>query len=338
MVRALLLFQDPELPSSRIRVVRMAPHLERAGVRCELERYPKRFADKMRLMRRLGQFDVVLLQKKLPALLDVQWLSRAPKLVFDYDDAIMMRDRPRDGSHESRTRRTRFHRVVRMSDGLIAGNRYLASLANHARTLIAPSPVPHEVPQRAHAEADRIRVGWIGLGRNLLNLDLISEAFRRLGDRVTLTVISNERYETDRFRVENVPWSEETQEAELAKLDVGIMPLELDSPFTRGKCAYKLLQYMAAGVPCVASPVGMNAELIEPEENGLLAATPDDWVAAIEALHGSVELRRRLGATGRATVEAEYTYPVVAERLAGFLREIGAPERPTVGQRDLDDR
>src|SRR5690606_28079136 len=112
----------------------------------------------------------------------------------DYDDAIPFRDRPKRGSFTSRTRRTRFDRVVEMSAGVIAGNRYLASLAPDARVLIAPSPVPHEVPIREHQPTDRLRVGWIGLGKNLVNLEVVTGALSALRDVVTLVVVSNEPF------------------------------------------------------------------------------------------------------------------------------------------------
>ena len=134
------------------------------------------------------------------------------------------------------------------------------------------------------------------------------------------------------FPVEHVPWSLARQDAAVAELDIGIMPLDENSPFTRGKCSYKLLQYMAAGVPCVASPVGMNAEVVESGENGFLASTPAEWSEAFERLASSTELRERLGRAGRRRIEASHTYPATADRWATFLRELNdrtdRPPRP----------
>jgi glycosyltransferase involved in cell wall biosynthesis len=317
-VKALLVYQDPELPSSRIRILQMAPHLEARGISCELARWPDGIRDKLALRSRARTADVVLLQKKLPAMIDARIFS-GTRLVFDYDDAIMFRDRPKNGSFESRSREVRFNRIARMSHGLIAGNRYLASFAPHDRVLIAPSPVPHEVPRRRHAVTDAIRVGWVGHSKNLSELDALRPVFSALAPRFSLTVISNEPYRG--FPVTSIPWSLATQDEEVAKLDVGIMPLDTASPFTRGKCSYKLLQYFAAEVPCVASPVGMNAEVVRHGENGFLASTAEEWIDALERL-ASVELRAALGAAGRRDVEASYTYPALADRWAEFLRKI----------------
>jgi glycosyltransferase involved in cell wall biosynthesis len=186
--------------------------------------------------------------------------------------------------------------------------------------------VPHEVPIREHRESRRLRVGWVGLGKNLRNLDAVAGALAARADRIEVVVISNERYAHEGLEVTHVPWSKDTQEAEIASLDAGIMPLAEDTPFTRGKCGYKLLQYMAAGVPCIASPVGMNRVLIHDGENGFLASSPEAWIAAIDAL-GSVERRAELGARGRRTVLAEYTYPIQADRWASFLRALAECRR-----------
>ena len=187
-----------------------------------------------------------------------------------------------------------------------------------------PSAVPHRVPQRAeHATQGRLRVGWIGGAKNLSSIKPIEEALRRAASRhdFILTIISNEGYTIDGVEAELVPWSLERQEAEVAKLDVGIMPLE-DSPWSRGKCAYKGLQYMAAGVPVIASRVGMNTEVIRSGENGLLVGNTEEWVEALDRLLSDASLREALGGAGRRTVEADYTYDVLAKRLADFLRSV----------------
>ncbi len=323
-MKALLVHRDPELPSARIRILQLAPYLEERGIACELERWPETLAAKLKLRRRGRAADVVVLQKKLPTMLDARIFAGA-RLVFDYDDAIMFRDRPKNGSYESRARRVRFNRIAGMSRGLIAGNRYLASFAPHDRVIIAPSPVPHEVPRRKHRDVDCLRIGWVGMGRNLGTLDALRPALTALAERIpfVLAVISNAPYPaSSAFAVEHVPWSLETQDAEVARLDVGVMPLDTESPFTRGKCSYKLLQYLAASVPCVASPVGMNNEVIRPGVNGLLAERTEDWIEALSRLAASSELRAALGRAGRRDVEVGYTYPVIADRWAEFLRAV----------------
>ena len=107
----------------------------------------------------------------------------------------------------------------------------------------------------------------------------------------------------------------------LGSIDIGIMPLE-DDDWSRGKCAFKLLQYMAAGVPTVSSPVGMNAEVIVDGVNGLLAETESEWSEKLLALAEDADLRKKLGASGRRTVEEEYSLGVCLGRLEGILESV----------------
>jgi glycosyltransferase involved in cell wall biosynthesis len=104
------------------------------------------------------------------------------------------------------------------------------------------------------------------------------------------------------------------------------MPLE-DTPWTRAKCAFKLLQYMALGIPAIGSPVGMNREVVENESNGLLASTPDDWVRAVDRLLGDGSLRRRLAEAGRRTVEDRFSLDVVSPRLVRLLDDVIGRQR-----------
>src|SRR5205807_2806167 len=115
------------------------------------------------------------------------------------------------------------------------------------------------------------------------------------------------------------PWSEATEVEDILRFDVGIMPLP-DQPWERGKCGYKLIQYMACARPVIASPVGANSEIVEHGVNGFLATTDEDWRSALDMLHAAPELRARLGAAGRRKVETAYSTRVTAPRLADLLK------------------
>jgi glycosyltransferase involved in cell wall biosynthesis len=123
-------------------------------------------------------------------------------------------------------------------------------------------------------------------------------------------------------RVLHHPWSLADEAQQIAHFDVGVMPLDLRDPWSRGKCAYKLLQYMAAGVAALGSDVGMNADLIRHGENGLLAREPADWERCLLRLADDPALRRRLGRAGRETVLSSYTIEAVGDQLATFLRDV----------------
>lgn len=324
-VRLLLVYTHPDLPSTRVRVLQLAPHLAERGFVVECRAYPGSMGDKRELWRRRDEWDLVLLQDKLLSVSEALfWRALALPLIFDFDDALPYRHKPKRGSHRSRTRERRFRRTLDVATGIAAGNRFLAGLAEAAAkpVHITPSAVPFPVSEHtARPQLDRFRVGWVGSRGNLDSLRTIGPALQELARELPLelVVIADAGLELDGVEVVHRPWSLAGQEAEIARLDVGVMPLE-DNEWNRGKCAYKLLQYMAAGVPSVASAVGMNADLIADGENGLLASDVGDWARALRRLHGDSGLRGRLGRAGRETVASGYTYPVVAEGFGAFAR------------------
>jgi len=122
------------------------------------------------------------------------------------------------------------------------------------------------------------------------------------------------------------PWAEETEASEIQAFDVGIMPLD-DTEWERGKCGYKLLQYMAAGRPVVASPVGVNPDIVEPGVTGLLARTPEEWRTALTRLRDDPGLRARMGAAGRRRVEADYSLDIAEPRLRALLQSAATATR-----------
>jgi glycosyltransferase involved in cell wall biosynthesis len=121
--------------------------------------------------------------------------------------------------------------------------------------------------------------------------------------------------------VTTIPWSEASEVDDIKAFDVGVMPL-IDGPFERGKCGFKLIQYMACGVPVIGSPVGVNREIIRPGVNGFWAETTDDWVAALRTLIDNPALREQMGAAGRRIVENEYSLQVTAPKLTSIFRSV----------------
>lgn len=317
-------------PSARIRVHQMTPHLARHGIELEVFPFPKGFAEGRRLRRELARADMVLVHKELPTFARGLWLRRLHRpLIFDFDDAVFLRKRLRKGTYASLHRMRRFRRMLSIYDAVIAGNEFLAAQCRDAGLplLVAPSPVPTDVPlMGARAPGAVPRIGWIGLATNLAYLRPLHGVLRELARRrdYRLVVISDRDFELEGVPVENVRWTLAGQEAELAGLDVGVMPLEPESPWSKGKCAYKLLQYMAAGVPVVATRVGMNAEVVEHGASGFLVESDAEWLAAFERLLDDAALRMRAGRIGRERVEREYSYPVVAASWAAFLERLAA--------------
>ncbi len=320
-----MVYQSDDLPSSRIRVRELAPHLVAHGFEVSIRLYPPTLAERVSLFEVAKSHDLVLIQKKLPSFVDgILWRRLGRSIVFDYDDAIMMRDHARDGSYESATRKKKFDRAIDLASAVVAGNEYLASFVpSTKRRLVLPTPVPHRVPVREHRAVAELRVGWIGLGKNLGTLAPIADVLREAQRRFpfVLTVISNESPDLPGVRTEWWSWSRDSEDEMLSRVDLGIMALAEDSPWDKGKCSYKVLKYMAAGLPVIASRVGMNEEVVT-ESSGFLVTSPAEWMHAFERLCGSVELRRQMGASGRELVLRTLTFEAVAARLGAFLHEV----------------
>jgi glycosyltransferase involved in cell wall biosynthesis len=179
-------------------------------------------------------------------------------------------------------------------------------------------------PESAHAASLPV-VGWMGSHSSARYLSQVSGALARVHRRrpFRFLVVGAEGVEVPGVPTECRPWSAAGEVEQLWEMDVGIMPLP-DEPWAQGKCAMKAIQYMGVGVPAVASPVGASSDLIANGVNGLLASTEDEWVDALDRLLGDAELRRRLGAEGRRTVEAGFSAEVQAPRVAALLRSVAA--------------
>ena len=249
---------------------------------------------------------------------------------FDFDDAIW---------HPSQISKangvfSRLHfygktgSIIRLSRGVFAGNAYLADYARRFNDNVFVIPTSIELDRYAvqpEPSSDaRFIVSWSGSISTLAHFEHARPALEALAARrpVTVKIICNEPPTRPIAGAENVfvPWSETGEAEALGAAHVGIMPLP-DTEFTRGKCGLKGLQYMAVGRPVVMSPVGMNNDLIQSGENGFLATSTDEWLAAFEALATSAELRARLGAAGRRTVETGYSAAVVAAKMAAATRQ-----------------
>jgi glycosyltransferase involved in cell wall biosynthesis len=209
---------------------------------------------------------------------------------------------------------------------VVAGNDYLAAFARQARaphvevvpTVIDLDRYPVAI-HRPNAQGAPPCIGWIGQRVTASFLAPYAPLFKRLSAEglARFTAIGIDAQSLG-LPLQSVVWTEQTEVAAIASLDIGIMPL-LDGPFERGKCGYKLIQYMACGLPVVASPVGVNGQLVEHGVNGFLADTPQEWEQALRTLLKDADLRTRMGQAGRLKVEQHYciqkTGPVMAKLL-----------------------
>lgn len=336
MPTALLWSYDPEAPSFRHRLRSALPALEAAGWRCRVDKLPhRRYVRRVVERRReIAAADLLVIAKVNLALGEGGLVRRwARRIVFDFDDAIWLRKPRRLGEapHRSRVRERKFGDTCRRADLAVAGNGFLAAEAERqvgsraARTPprieVVPTPVDvARYPASPPAGRRGRTLVWIGLPENLVYLEPVRPALARLAVRypdLVLRVVSSEFPDWPEVPIERVPWSEAGEVDALATAGVGLMPLT-DDEWSRGKCAFKLLQYMAAGLPCVASPVGANREAIADGESGLLAAGDEGWERALAALLDSPELRARMGEAGRERAERLYDRRVIAQRIVAL--------------------
>ncbi|MBT1070605.1 glycosyltransferase family 4 protein [Pelotalea chapellei] len=338
--------------SSRMRFLLYVPSLEGAGIECSVaplfddnqlaERYRKKrygfsslvqsYVRRLLMLFKKRYFDLVWIEKEalpwLPAWFERWFLSDVP-YVLDYDDAIFHNY----DLHSSPVVRHFFSNRIDhlMADArlVVAGNSYLAQRAREvgAKVEIVPTLIDldrYSAKNISSDEVDLLKIVWVGSPSTIRYLKLLYKPLVELSRQFVfkLRVIGADTFAIEGVNVECVPWSEATEAASIRECDVGVMPL-LDSPWERGKCGYKLIQYMACGLPVVASPVGVNSEIVNNGQNGYLADTDGAWVDALGALLGDAVLRQQMGAAGRKRVEDDYCIQQVAPRMIGLLRAAG---------------
>lgn len=301
-----------------------------AGRRWPLWNVAARYATRIGALLAARRHDLVWIEKEtlpwLPFAAEWLFLGIAPPYVIDFDDAWFHHYDQHLNPMVRRLLGDKLDRLMRGAALVTAGNPYLAERAERAgarRVEILPTVVDLERYQPAppRDESGPLRVGWIGSPSTARYLERLAEPLARLSAEraIRLVLIGAGDGTLAGLPAERVPWSEEGEAETLNGLDVGIMPL-LDSPWERGKCGYKLIQYMACAKPTVASPVGVNPVIVEAGVTGLLADTPTEWEAALRTLAADPERRRQMGAAGRVRVERAYSLQAVVPRLAALLR------------------
>jgi glycosyltransferase involved in cell wall biosynthesis len=218
----------------------------------------------------------------------------------------------------------RFINILRKSDLVIAGNSILAEEAEKYTThcQVLPSAVEtRNIAVKDYEQAnDRFVIGWVGGNINLPCLKALSQVLQNLARRhaIEVRVISGQSMEIPGVECRFIPWHEDTQEKEIAQFDVGVMPL-FDYPHTQGKCAYKALQYMAAGVPPVVSDVGINKQVVKHGVSGYVARNLPDFEKYIEKLIMDRKLQRDMGSAARSRAAAHFSIERVGQDLARLL-------------------
>ncbi|MDB4962784.1 MAG: hypothetical protein JWP01_2783 [Myxococcales bacterium] len=339
-LRVAFVTQGTRVPAARFRVEQLVPALS-AHVDCTvLPASPSVYGDtgslrggwralakplsvvaRIRQLREIRGADVIWLQRPMTeyftAVLE-RHVAAARPMVFDFDDAIFHN---RWGLEARKIRR-----IIDAARHVVAGNAYLAEFANEpSKTTIIPTVVDEQRYTPRPDPEGPFTIAWTGMSHNLKELAPYVSALRRvLTETRGRLLIAADRLDAPFLAglpVELVRWTPENEVSVLAAGHVGVMPLA-DTSYNRGKCAFKLIQYMARAIPVVASPVGANREVVRDGVEGLFATTDDDWADRLLTLARDRDLRMRMGAAGRQRVESAYSVTAVLPRYLEVLRAV----------------
>jgi glycosyltransferase involved in cell wall biosynthesis len=292
----------------------------------------KSYLSRVKLLVFPHRFDLIWVQYEsfpyLPGLAESLVVISGRPVVYDFDDAIFHQY----DAHPNRFVRSflgkKLEPLLRRASLCICGNAYLKAYAGRfsRRTEVVPTVLDTAVfAPRVHPRdtARPITVGWIGSPSTWSFVLPLIPLLERLSEELSLIirVVGSGQMNIAHSRFEFIDWSKDGEVESIQGMDIGIMPLA-DGPWARGKCGYKLIQYMACGIPVVASPIGVNSDIVDDGVNGYLARDEREWEAAIRRLIASEELRSVMGACGREKIVEEYSLHVHGPRLARMLREV----------------
>jgi len=287
--------------------------------------YLRRF----RQLSRLRDYDLIWIKYEalpwLPYWVERLFLNIDVPYVVEYDDAIFHRYDLHASGWVRKSLGNKIPDLMRRAKSVIVGNAYLSARAARAgATRIVQIPTAIELGRYASLDRENadFTVGWIGSPITAPYLEMIKAAVLRLTATgpLKLMVIGAEAPRWPSVNAVSIPWSEDGEVMQINNFDVGVMPLP-DEPWERGKCGYKLIQYMACGKPVIASPVGANSVIVESGVEGFLADSVEDWVDALQRLRDDKALRVNMGRAGRSKVEKSYSTQVTAPHLAAALRQ-----------------
>lgn len=336
--------------SSRQRFFQFLPDLERAGFACTVspffgphhvkwrfgtERWrhvpnvASCYLRRLRVLRASRRFDLVFVQMEflpwVPWVLERLGIPRHVPYVCDYDDAWFYRY---DGHHNPMVRVAlgrKIGRIVAAARGVTVGSEFLASFARRFNDAVDWLPTSIDLDLYPEVPPSRpidqpFTIGWIGSPSTACYLASLLPTLRAFCEqrRAKVVIIGAGPMGLQDPCFSQVPWAESTEVKELSRIDVGIMPVP-DLPFSRGKCAFKLIQYMGCWKPVIASPVGENTRVVRHGVNGFLAESDSEWTQALERLFASPDLARAMGREGRMRVAASYSRRGAAARLVDVL-------------------
>lgn len=335
--------------SSRLRMLQYLPYVRAAGFIVEIAPFFSNqylrglyksthrsgmevvhaYCRRIKAVAKAKRYSIVWIEKELfpyfPGTAEALLRHLKVPYIVDYDDATFHAYDQSDNRLVRWFLRNKLDPLLQGAFSVTAGNSYLAAYASRRG---APNvelvPTVIDLARYSYSPdpgGQELRIGWIGTPVTAKYLEIVRKPLEELAKRRAIRLVTVGAPDLTHFNVplEQHAWAEATEAKLLANIHVGIMPLP-DEPFERGKCGYKLIQYMACGRPVVASPVGVNVDIVSADV-GFLAKDAEDWVSSLTALADNPSHRTALGNTARALVETRYSVQVTAPKLVGLLAE-----------------
>jgi len=343
-------------PSQRFRVENLLYLLDEAGIRYELAPFMtekvwnilykqgsllrKAVGISSSYLKRIGtvlfrahRYDLIFIHREAAPLGPplIEWYLKkvlGKRFIYDFDDAIWIPNTSAQNKIAGMVKAFwKVAYICKWSYKIAAGNDYLAAYArNSGATSVSRIPTVVNTDTkynriRQHTPASRV-IGWTGSHSTLKYLDGIMPVLQQLQEHLDFRflVIADKKPELPLKNWEFIPWNPDTEIEDLLRIDIGIMPLTPDA-WSEGKCGFKLIQYMALGIPAVASPVGVNTQIIDESVNGFIAADAGSWSTALQQLLGDCDLRSRMGKAGREKIVNEYSTAALRQPFTALFQQ-----------------
>lgn len=342
-------------PNQRFRFEQYLEDLENSGFQCEVSYLvteaddqffykPGSFFKKLGFVRRsiarrradarrAAEFDIIFVCREAlmtrSSAFERRFKRSGARVIYDFDDSIWLNnvsDANRRWSWVKDPNKTAT--LISLADMVFAGNDYLKdyALGFNPNVEVVPTTIDTaEYQPRTIRPDGPICIGWSGSITTIQHFQYAIPALRiikdRFGDRVTIRVVGDGQYEEPSLGIKGLPWRKDTELNDLRAMDIGLMPLP-DDEWSRGKCGLKGLQYMALGIPTIMSPVGVNTTIIQNGHNGFLASSTEEWVEKTSLLIEDAELRRRIGAEARRSVEEHWSRNAWRDRYTQLFTDL----------------
>jgi glycosyltransferase involved in cell wall biosynthesis len=291
--------------------------------------FVKALAKRIRVVFTAKEHDLIFLYCEavpyFPSIMEKMLKISGIPLAYDFDDAIFHNYDQHPNGLVRMLFRNKIKKVLALADIVVAGNAYLAEYARQVNpgVFIVPTVIDiNRYPAKDYGQISEkpFTIGWIGSPTTSAYLTPLLPVLKRFcaANKARVVFIGSGKVSGINKDFEVYEWSEDSEIDNLLSFDVGIMPLP-DTSWARGKCGFKLIQYMACGLPVIASPVGVNNEIVENNKNGFLAETDEQWYERLVVLYDDVSLRKRMGAAGRSKVINQYSLQATSHNLALLL-------------------